>query len=683
MSSSFPSRCFACFLRLFPFLLFPLAAVAADSSELLRQREQFPLVWETAKHGPDGAWRRLASGLESYPLYPYLELAALQHQMQDVQRAQVDKFIGTWPDSLPARTLREAFLPELAKRQDWKNFLALSSGMALNKELQCDALQARLTLGPALDFKTDIAPLWLSASALPTACDAVVSWAKEHGNLTATVVWERIDLAAAAGHGDLIAALASLLDGAEREAAQRMATAVRDPASALTQATDWPDGPRTRAAITLAFERLARRNSDLAETFWTKSGSQFHFDAEQRGRVLRALALYRATAYAPDARARLSALPADLADDATREWRTRLALAAQDWKDALNALDAMPSPQKDDPRWRYTLARVLVKLGQQERAAPLFTALAREANFHGFLAADWLQQPYMICPAAFPDNGALAAKLRQLPGLSRAFEFFALNDLPEARREWDFALQPMDAQQRRLAANLASELGWYDRAVYTFTQGDDLHFYDLRFPLPRRAQITRDATAAGVDPAWAYAIIRAESAWTSDARSGADAYGLMQLLPGTARQLAKALKLPYAGARDLFNADTNIALGTHYLGNMALHYDGSQWLASAAYNAGADPVGRWIDARDRLEPDFFIETIPYKETREYIARVLAFSVIYDWRLHGSVLPLSSRMPRIGQAYTLPGPDAPRKAVVSPASAEAVAATPSTSPEKPQ
>ena len=325
---------------------------------------------------------------------------------------------------------------------------------------------------------------------------------------------------------------------------------------------------------------------------------------------------------------------------------------------------------------------MLVKLGQQERATPLFTAPAREANFHGFLAADWLQQPLRGCPAEFPDNGAQAAKLHQLPGLSRAFEFFALNDLPEARREWDFALQPLDAQQRRLAANLASELGWYDRAVYVAHQSDGCT-RDLRFPLPRRTQVTHDATAAGVDPAWAYAIIRAESAWTSDAHSGADAYGLMQLLPGTAKQLAKALKLPYAGARDLFNADTNIALGTHYLGNMALHYDGSQWLASAAYNAGADPVGRWVDARDGLEPDFFIETIPYKETREYVARVLAFSVIYDWRLHGSVLPLSSRMPRIGQAYTLPGPDAPRKAVVCPASAAAVAATPSTSPEKPQ
>ena len=112
----------------------------------------------------------------------------------------------------------------------------------------------------------------------------------------------------------------------------------------------------------------------------------------------------------------------------------------------------------------------------------------------------------------------------------------------------------------------------------------------------------------------------------------------MQLLPGTARQLAKVENVAFSGSAALFDPDLNIRLGTHYLGNMADRYDGSPWLATAAYNAGQDPVSRWVAARDTLEPDFFIETIPYKETRDYVARVLAFSVIYDWRLHGSALP---------------------------------------------
>ena len=87
-------------------------------------------------------------------------------------------------------------------------------------------------------------------------------------------------------------------------------------------------------------------------------------------------------------------------------------------------------------------------------------------------------------------------------------------------------------------------------------------------------------------------------------------------------------------------------------------------------------VGRWLDARGALDPDFFIETIPYKETREYVSSVLAFSVIYDWRMNGKVLALSARMPRIGRAYQTPTAQTPRKAVVCAApNAPAVASAP--------
>ena len=657
-----------------------LAGVArgasSDDTELRRQRDQFPLVWEAAKHGPDDAWLRLAPGLESYPLFPYLELVAMQRQIATLQTPQVERYLKAWPDSLPAQTLRDAYLAELARRSDWKGLLALAPEVPRTKEQQCNSLQARLALGQAIDFKRDVEALWLSPVALPAACDGVARWAKEHGKLTSALVWQRIDLAARAGTAGLVGTLAALLDGADRAAAERIAAAAGDPAKALNEAVGWSDTERTRDAVVLAFERLARRNSELAETQWTKLEAQFRFDAAQRGRVLRALAVYRATRYAPDALARLEALPADLADDVTREWRVRVALAAQDYAKTLAALEAMPAAQAADPRWRYLRARMLVKLDREAAATPLFGALAQEANFHGFLAADWLQQPYTICPTEYAADAAQEAAVRTNASLARAFEFFALDRLADARREWEFALPALSPEQRRAAADAASALGWYDRAVYTFSQGDDLHLYTLRFPLARRDQIVRAARGAGIDPAWAYAIIRAESAWTSDAHSAADAWGLMQLLPGTAAQLAKAQKLRYGGTHDLLDPDTNITLGTRYLGNMAQRYDGSPWLASAAYNAGVDPVGRWIDARDALEPDFFIETIPYKETREYVSRVLAFSVIYDWRLHGSATPLSAKLPRIGQAYTTPGEDAPRKTIVcAPAPGPQTAAIP--------
>ncbi len=160
----------------------------------------------------------------------------------------------------------------------------------------------------------------------------------------------------------------------------------------------------------------------------------------------------------------------------------------------------------------------------------------------------------------------------------------------------------------------------------------------------------------------------------TDARSGADARGLMQLLPGTASLVAKRNGLSWAGGDSLYDPSTNIVLGTRYLAQMAQRYSGAPWLASAAYNAGPNKVDQWLTARGTLDPDLFVVSIPYKETREYVARVMAFAVIYDWRLNGNALAMSSRMTRIGSPYVLPSPGAVRKQVACPAPAAAVART---------
>ncbi|HEX3895877.1 MAG TPA: transglycosylase SLT domain-containing protein [Rudaea sp.] len=650
------------------------AGIAAENKvaakDFSAQRDRFMLVWEAAQHGPDLAWRKLAVGLEDYPLYPYLELASQQRRLSDLKPEEVEKFLTAFPDTLPAQMLRENFLYELARRQNWKIYESFYTGTERSRDLQCNALQAKLALAQPIDFDVDIKPLWLSAKALPAACDSAVQWAQSKNKITAPLIWERIDLAAQAAQSDLVSSLAPMLDGAEKTAAEHTATAIRDPQAALNDTPNWPDGAHDREAAVIALTRLARHDSDGAEAEWKTVSSHFHFDAEQRGKSLRAIAVYSASSYSPDAPTRLAAVPSDADDDTSREWRVRSALAAQDWKNALQALQIMSPTQQADARWRYLRARVLVKLGREHDAEPIFASIAQEANFHGFLAADWIDQPYAICSSQIDASAEEEKSARNNLSLQRAFEFFALDRLSDARREWEFAIAKLDPRERRLAADLATRLGWYDRAVYSLNQGDDLHFYDLRFPLARRDQIERDARAADIDPSWAYAIIRAESAWTSDAHSGADAYGLMQLLPGTAKQLAKVEKLPFSGPTTLFDPDLNIRLGTRYLSDMSLRYDGSAWLASAAYNAGVDPVGRWVNARDSLEPDFFIETIPYKETREYVARVLAFSVIYDWRMHGNAQSLASKMTRIGQPYAPPKEDAGRKSVVCPSSPSA-------------
>lgn len=656
-------------LRPFPFgtcLLACLLMMPAGAADRASQRSQFRVALAAAARTPEAAWKKLADGLEDYPLYPYIELAALRPHLAKAGAAEVGAFLKRWPGTLPAADLRSAWLRELARRGDWNTF-AKTYVASDDRELQCDALLGRLASGASLDAARDIEPFWNGERGLPDACASVLRAARVQGLVSDASVWEHLLRAADAGSANAAGDAAALLTGAERIAADRIVAALGDPRATLAKAKTWADEARTRDAVSYAFVRLARRDSEAAETLWAELEARFKWDDAQKNRVLNAIALYRATSYSPDALTRLKALPDAGDDDATREWRVRIALAGGDFKETLAALERMSETQRADARWRYLRARMLAKLGREAESASLMAEVAREANFHGFLAADWSGRPYAICPNTLAGDTRAEAALEQHGDLERAYEFRALDMLAEARREWKFAMGKLDANQQRLAADGAYRKGWYDRAVFAFSADPETQrLYEQRFPLGMEKHVRASAADAGIDPAWAYAIIRAESAWMTDAHSHADAYGLMQLLPGVAKKVAKSAGLPYARASDLFDAAFNIRLGTRFLGQMADAYDGSPWLASAAYNAGQAPVGRWLDARGTLEPDFFIETIPYKETREYVARVLAFSVIYDWRMNGKVLALSSRMPKFGQAYRAPDTATPRKDVVCPA-----------------
>jgi soluble lytic murein transglycosylase len=655
-----------------------LASAMAHAAEPdAAQRAAFKQAYAAAQQGGDG-WRPLASGLRDYPLYPYLQAAALQHDIQQIDRASVESYLAQYPDWIPAADLRRAFLRELARRQDWGTFLALYQP-GLGDTLACDALQARLAGGGTLDFERDLAGLWAKPN-LPDACDPVLAAAHDQGLLTDARLWTRIDRAADAGQAGTIASLVAWLPTAERATAQQLVLALRDPTAALAAASDWPDGTRQRQAATLALIRLARRQASSADTAWQKLQSRFRFSEAQRNRILQTLALYHATDFDDGALARLIALPAAAQTDGTREWRVRVALAQQDWSAVLAGLDAMPASQRQDGEWQYFRARALAALGHDDEARQLFEAQADKPTFFGFLSADRLDQPYAICPLTLADDPQREQVLLANPGLLRAFELYAV-DLPKlARREWTRALQDADPATQRIAADMANRRGWYDRAVFTMSSGDALRLYDLRFPLASQDGLVPQAEQAGIEPAWAYGILRAESAWMSDAQSSADARGLMQLVPATAALVAKRNGFDWGGGDTLYDPVTNIALGTRYLAQMAARFNGSPWLASAAYNAGPNKVDQWLAARGTLAPDLFVATIPYKETREYVARVMAFSVIYDWRLSGdTVVPLANRMGPIGQPYALPTAATARRAVACPTAEATPAVAGSVSP----
>lgn len=641
-----------------------LGLASAHATGIKAQRRQFMKAYAAAQQGQD--WRALAGGLQGYPLYPYLQAAELEHDIRQASRAQVEAYLKRYPHWIPARRLRHHFLQELARRKDWNDFLAMYRP-GEGTELHCDALQARLAGGATLHWKHDLAALWKHAS-LPDSCDPVQQWAHQHGLLTSARLWERIDIAAKEGRAGTVASLTRWLPQTQSDEAQRLLLALRHPARAVKAASSWPRGHRDRRAAELALLQLSRSDSEGAASAWPKLHRHFRFSTAQRHHIESDIALFSAADFDPEARHRLRALPAAAQTPATRAWRVRLALAERDWPAVLHAIHAMPRSEREQNQWRYFKARALKATGHAKAAAAMYGQLAGESTYFGFLAADRAKAPYTICPAHLSLNRHDERALLKQPGLRRALELFAVDLLPQARREWDQFIDGRNADQRRLAADIAYRRGWYDRAIFMFSSGDAIRLYHYRFPLAPRDRVVRHAEKAGIDPAWAYAIIRAESAWMSDAQSGADARGLMQLLPVTAARVARHHHVGYDSGSDLYDPSINVTLGTYYLANLAQRFNGSPWLASAAYNAGPTQVDRWLDQRSQLPPDIFVATIPYHETREYVARVMAFSEIYDWRLHDDVVPMSTRMPDAGATYTPPTAATPRKPVVCPAQA---------------
>ncbi len=239
----------------------------------------------------------------------------------------------------------------------------------------------------------------------------------------------------------------------------------------------------------------------------------------------------------------------------------------------------------------------------------------------------------MLCPWDPKDSAQARAAVARDPALVRALELFRLDRAGWAALEWNDALSRFDDTQRRLAVEVASEAGWFDRAVYGLgKRPEEQRLYELRFPLHHGESIRREAARNALDPAWVAAEIRAESVFNPNARSPANAMGLMQVLPGTGAGVAKRIGLAgYTGATSLYDPEINIAVGTAYLRQLLDKYSGQPYITIAAYNAGPTPAARWLGQRPSHDPDFWIETISYKETRDYVARVLAFSVIYDWR----------------------------------------------------
>ncbi len=607
-----------------------LAALAAQGSD--------PLAYDTARQQLDG-----------YVLAPYLDYARLKRHLALLDAPAARHFLDSEAGTQLGDQFRREYLKELARRGEWPTFLDFDPGLlTAGTELRCQRLHALLATGRDAPARTLHAALWLTGDSLPGACDAPLATARDKGWLTSELIWQRLRLAVDAPNATLAGYLARQLPAAQRDDGARLASAIADPEATLKAAGSWPDRPLDREAVAVALKRRARRDIDSAMLAWQSLESRFAFGSDERTGILHDLALYAAVGYRPAAETWFERVPLAARSQQLVEWQLRAALVVQDWGAVVRITENLPATLADEPRSRYWHARALASLGRGTDARPIYAALATEANYHGFLAADQLDRSYVICTQEITPDPAREAALRSQPDVARALELHAIGWRPEAIRAWEFVRATVSEADRLPLILLASEHGWNDRVIMALNKGDDLRHYKLRFPIAERDTVERASAANGLDPVWTLALIRAESAWQTDARSPVDALGLMQLMPATGKRMAQELGVSWQGSNTLLDPVTNIRLGTRYLSQQAARFGGSPWLATAAYNAGPTPVQRWLTERGTLSPDVFIETIPYRETRDYVMRVLAFSVIYDWRLDGRAKPLSSRMLLPGQ-----------------------------------
>jgi len=610
-----------------------------------QQRSLFLQAEQALQKKQYSQYNALLPELRDYPLYPYLLYKDLRQRLATARNDEFTLFFYNYGNTPLAPMLRTALLKQLAKEGRWKAYI---SHYLPTKDipLQCHYRTALLKTGQRNKALEDIEELWLSGKPRPDSCDPVFDAGRKAGKINRRLIRQRAYLALENGELSLATWLAKELSNVERKRIATLAELHRHPERVLKIKTLGNEEPFTRRLLIKAIKRLARNDFDEAVFAWTTLQGRFQFTPAEKADVTRNLGLRLAWQHNPDAMKWLSRIGTLYSTPEVRKWRVRLSLREGNWKKTLMWLDKLNEDEKSRKEWRYWRARALENLGRKEEALRIYQELAKNRSYYGFLAADQLGQAYQFeqRPLAFSQQEL--EEVAEIPAIQRAAELYRLGRIIPARREWHHALAHLKGNDLLKAAKLADSWGWHDRVIITLGRSNHLDDLNLRFPLLYRNQIFKEARSKGIDPAWVYGLIRQESAFMVDVRSPAGALGLMQLMPATARQVARQIRsrihIPY----DVLKPDTNLRLGITYLSGRYQQFGRNTVLATAAYNAGPHRVTRWLPEEKPVTADQWIESIPFNETRKYVKRVLTYTAIYEQRLGQTPVRLRERMPPI-------------------------------------
>jgi len=609
----------------------------AQTNGLLQQRWQFKEARKVLlKENSKTNFEQFSAQLQDYPIVHYLRYFYLESHLEEEKAETIQAFLEQHKGSPIAQLLRQAWLTKLAQKGDWQTFIANYTPQQ-STVLRCYHLQAHLKTREKLEAELleKAKYLWLVGISQPKECDPSFAYLYDNEVITDKMRWQRIRLAMREENTGLARYIAKALPEADQKLATLWQNMHNKPASTLNGFKLSDDTPIAREILLHGLRRLARKDAGSAYKHWKKYKTSYAFTDQENAKLFYDIALRSLKQNHPEAARWFTEVDKKLVDDKLIQARLQVALAQPNWQDVKKLIESLPITKREKLQFQYWQARALEQTGKTKEAEKLFKTLSQNRDYYGFLAAGRLGKPYQF--QSHPLKISKEEKeqlLEKQAGMLRARELYFIGLTELARLEWDAVLPNLSTSELKIAAAIAHEWGWHDRAVRAISKAKYYDALKIRFPLPFYDTVLKHAEAQQLDFAHVYAIIRQESAFQSDITSVAGASGLMQLMPATAKEVAKKQKITLKNHEELFVPDINIALGTAYLRKMLNRFKGNHLLATAAYNAGPSRAKRWAKEYGCLPPDVWIELIPFNETRKYVQRVLSYIPIFEYQMVG-------------------------------------------------
>ncbi|MCK6431477.1 MAG: lytic transglycosylase domain-containing protein [Burkholderiaceae bacterium] len=629
--------------------------VAAEAREAARKRDR-----------PRLAAMREAAQATGHPLLPWVEYWDLGSRLTEAKAEEVDAFFERWRGSYLEDRLRNDWLLELGRRRDWAAISREYPRFRMNddREVTCWWLLTEHLRGR--DVREAARQAWFAQREADEGCTMLATALVDRRILGADDVWRKARLSIEAQRPALARTAVGLLGNVP---ARELSEALNQPARYLRGAERRPNRARQELRL-LAILRVAANDADAAAGLLeTRSSGLTREQSAWAWAYAGRRAAFRMSADAAShfrrawARVPRNDVDAPGWSDDTLAWAARAALRATPGRDGwvllTQAIAAMPPAMQADPTWVYWKARAQIATADRssatsgessiEQARLALQSIASPLHFYGQLALEDLGQAPALASVPPPNTPVEREAARAHPGLARAMVLASSGLRDEARREWNFSLRGMDDRQLLAAARWACEEADWQLCINTSDRTRESIDLATRFPMPFQSEILEAAAAQSLDPAFVFGLIRQETRFMAQLRSHAGASGLMQLMPATARWVARktGAELRPQQPEQLFEPELNLKLGTAYLRMVLDDLSGSLPLAAAAYNAGPGRPRRWREG-PTLEPAAWAEAVPFDETRDYIKKVLANSVVYALLMRSPDAALKPRLgPRIG------------------------------------